>query len=388
MLDSVLDVFRMRQYFDVATRARELAGGLRDDLGLLDDARRAIVRLPTDRTEVRGPAFPAARPFANGLGRLERLALVATGGSGALASVVGVARALEESGVRPSVISLCSGSALFGFPLAAGKSAEEVADFVLGLQPEDYLDLDWSKLSSLVTTMGRGFAGLLRGEAVERAYHRLLGDMTLGDLPIPAYAPIWNIEENRVEYLGPKTHPDLAVARAVHLAVALPLFLAPVELDGYHWCDGGIVDIFPVHPLLDLEEPCEVTLAVNGFYPPSFAGEEQFGWEDRRASILYVASQVRTSQQIELARENLARLRRASEVLMIEPVSYEEVRGIGFYRQFLSNRDWARFMRAGRQATRRALMARSAHPGLMAVSSTTNQRASSGAIVGGEPLGP
>ena len=101
-----------------------------------------------------------------------------------------------------------------------------------------------------------------------------------------------------------------------------------------------------------------MTLAVNGFYPPSFAGEEAFGWEDRRASILYVASQVRTCQQIELARENLARLRAASEVVMIEPVLVRGGAGVGFYRQFLSTRDWPRFMRAGRQATRRALMAR------------------------------
>ena len=60
--------------------------------------------------------------------------MLATGGSGALASVVGAARALEEAGIRPAVISLCSGSALFGFPIAAGIPADEVAAFTLGLQ--------------------------------------------------------------------------------------------------------------------------------------------------------------------------------------------------------------------------------------------------------------
>ena len=40
------------------------------------------------------------------------------------------ARALEEAGLRPAVISLCSGSALFGFPVAAGVPADEVAEFV------------------------------------------------------------------------------------------------------------------------------------------------------------------------------------------------------------------------------------------------------------------
>ena len=37
------------------------------------------------------------------------------------------------------------------------------------------------------------------------------------------------------------------------MAIALPLFIQPVEFHGFHWCDGGIVDIFPVHPLLDIE---------------------------------------------------------------------------------------------------------------------------------------
>ena len=197
----------------------------------------------------------------------------------------------------------------------------------------------------------------MQGDAVEEAYRSLLGDMTLGEMPIPAYAPIWNIEQNRLEYIGPRTYPELSVARAVHMAIALPLFIQPVEFNGFHWCDGGIVDIFPVHPLLDIEESCEFTLAINGFYPPGFAGEDATGWEYRPASILYVASQVRTCQQIELARENLARLRSASTVEMIEPVPYQKVRGIGFYREFLSTRDWAEFMRAGRAETRRTLAA-------------------------------
>ncbi len=268
---------------------------------------------------------------------------------------MGAARALEEAGLRPAVFSLCSGSALFGFPLAAGISAEQVAAFTLGLLPPDYVDVDFGRLLRLAVTAGRGFAGIVRGDAIEDTYRTLLGDMTLGEMPTPAYAPIWNVEQNRVEFIGPRTHPELPVARAVHMAIALPLFIQPVEFGGLHWCDGGIVDIFPVHPLLDIEKPCDVTLAINGFYPPGFEGEDATGWEDRRASILYVASQVRTCQQVQLARENLTRLRGASTVVMIEPVSYETVRGVGFYRQFLSTRDWPEFMQAGRAQTRRAL---------------------------------
>ena len=358
MLSAALDVFRLRQYFNVVTATREWVEGIRDDVGLLGDVRRATFTLPGERPRpVDLRPFPGQQPFRTDWLEGKRLALMATGGSGALASVVGAARALEEAGVRPAVISLCSGSALFGFPVAAGIPAAEVAEFLLALTPEDYVDVDWATLRSLVPTAGRGFAGIILGERIEATFRRLLGDMTLGELEIPAYAPVWCVEENRLGYVGPRTHPDLSVARAIRMAIALPLFVAPVPLDGRSWCDGGLVDIFPVRPVLELERPCDVALAINGFYPPEFAGEDATGWQDRRASILYVASQVRTSQQSELARVNLSRLRAVTDVMTIEPVPYEKVRGVGFYRQFLNTSEWPVFMRSGRTETRRVLRA-------------------------------
>jgi NTE family protein len=360
MLGTMLDVFRVRQYFNIITRTREFVEGVREDAGLLNDARRALVTFPLEqRRQPDLHPFPPAQPLRIVDLKRRRLALVATGGSGALASVVGAARALEEAGIRPSVISLCSGSALFGFPIAAGIPADEVAAFTLGIRPDEYVDIDWPMLASMVPLAAKGFAGIVRGERIEASYRRLLGDMTLGEMPIPAYAPIWNIEENRLEYIGPHTYPDLPVARAIHMAIALPLFIEPVRLGACSWCDGGIVDIFPVRPVLDIEEPPEVVLAINGFYPRGFVGEDASGWQDRRYSILSIASQVRTCQQVELARTNLSRLEAEAEVMMIEPVPYGKVRGVGFYRQFLNTTEWPDFMRAGRLETRRVLVARS-----------------------------
>jgi NTE family protein len=40
---------------------------------------------------------------------------------------------------------------------------------------------------------------------------------------------------------------------------------------------------------------------------------------------------------------------------MIDPVPYQKVRGVGFYRQFLDNSEWAAFMRAGRELALAAL---------------------------------
>lgn len=362
MLDAPLDIFRMRQYFDVLTRMREVAGGVRDDVGFVRRVRKGLVPLPLDRRHRPTDPFPPPEPLDAGALAGRSLAVVATGGSGALASLVGVARATEEAGVTPSVVAVCSGSALFGFPLAAGMPAADVARFVTGLRPGDYLDPDWRTVLTLLPRAARGFAGLLKGEAVEATYRSLLGDMTLAELPVPCYAPIWNVEQNRLEYLGPRTRPEMTVARAVRMAIALPLFIDPVELAGGSWCDGGIVDIFPVHPLLDIEDRPDAVLAVNGFYPTGFGGEEApRDWRQRPLSILHVASQVRTCQQIQLARENLRRLQDACEVVLIEPVPYRKVRGIGFYDQFVSTDDWPGFMVAGRDHARRGVAALAGH---------------------------
>lgn len=359
MLGAALDVFRLRQIFGLATRARELGADLAGDLSFLDLTRRAVLpigkgnapRAIDDPT----PVFLAAPPVRRTRLEGRRVALMATGGSGALASVVGAARAFEDAGIRPSVITLCSGSAMFGYPVAAGHPAEVVADFLLSLDPRDYLDVDWRSVATIAPRLGRGFVGLVRGEALERTLTRLLGDVRLGDLEVPAYAPIWSVEHNRLDYLGPATYPTMTVAHAIRMAVSLPLFFEPVRLGADHWSDGGIVDIFPVKPVLEIEPAPDAVVAINGFYPAQFAGEEAVGWEAKRWSILLAASQVRTCQQVELARENLRRLHGVADVELIQPVNYDEVRGLGFYRQFIDSTDWPRFMEAGRVAAASAL---------------------------------
>ena len=357
MLDDLLDAFRIRQYFNAVTMTREALEGVRDDVTFLRELRRALLPLPGD---MRGAAetnpFPHPRPARTPKLQGRRVAVLATGGSGALASVVGVARAFEEVGIRPVALSLCSGSALFGFPIAAGRSADEVAEFTLDLSAADLVDMNWRGLVAMLPTGGRGFTGFLHGERVEDAYHDLLGDMTLGEMPIPAYAPVWDVEHNRVEYIGSRTHPELPVALAVRMAVALPLFIEAVGYRGQHYYDGGTADIFPVHPLLDIEPRPDVVVAVNGFYPPEFEGDDVSGWVDRFGSIFQAAAQVRTIQHLQLARENLARLRReVHDVRLIHPVPYSVVRGVGLYRQFIDSSRWPDFMRAGRMHTLRAL---------------------------------
>ena len=353
-LDSALDIFRVRQYFNVIVRARDVLTAVREDTTFLNAVRRGILPLPSDRRpapgQVFGPLRGAAPPPLTG-----RVGVVATGGSGALASLVGVAKALQDSGTEVSVYSVCSGSALFGFPLGTGMPPDEVAELTASMRPADYIDVGWRQIAALVPTLARGWCGILRGDKLEAFYRRHLGSLTLAQLRTPTYAPIWNVEHNRLDFVGPRTHPDMPVARAIRMAVSLPLFVQPVVQDGLSWCDGGIVDIFPVRPVLDIEAAVDTAVAVNGFYPHEFGGEDITGWNHRPLSIVAAGSQARTCEQAQLAREHLARLRRQTRTLLVEPVPYQKVAGTGFYEQFLDTREWPGFMRAGREAMLAAL---------------------------------
>jgi NTE family protein len=361
MLSQILDIARVGQYLRTSERVRGALVGPGEDLRFLDQVRRGLLPLPIDGPAPTSEPFPPFTPRRNEALAGRRVAVIATGGSGALASVVGVVRALEEAGSRPVGYGVCSGSALFGIPLAAGLGTDEVAAAMAALRPRDYLDPDWAALLTAPLVLARGWDGLLRGDALEASLGRLLGDVTLGELAVPVWFPMWNIEANRLEYVGTASHPELSAARAVRMAVALPLAVKPVPFEGGFWLDGGIVDILPSRPFLE-GDLCDVAVVVNGFYAEGFEPDHAPGWRDRALSILHVAGQTRLMHHIELTRRAIADLRRAvPDVIELTPVEYSKVHGAGLYGEFLDNRSWPEYMRAGHALATEALAAW--HPG-------------------------
>jgi NTE family protein len=349
MFARFLEPLAVKHFFKHVANVMDLEA----DLSLLRAARRLVVPDPPPRIE--GEIFPPFVPLEVPALAGKRVGIVATGGGGAMVCAVGVTRACEEAGLQIAGISTCSGSAVTLAPIAAGLDAQQTAEFLLSFRQQDYVDPDWRQLLKIPLALGRGFTGLLDTEGIERLYAERLGRVTVGELPIPFYANIWDMDHNLLLYLGTRTRPEMALARVVRAAVTLPLFMRPFELDGTQCGDGGVVNIFPVDPLVDHHPEIDFYIGVNAFYPEGFAGEDHTGWHEAIASILRASPQTKQCQHLEAARMQLRRIQ--DRCLMVHPLRYEEVRGVRLYEQFVDRGPWLDFMRRGHLAARRELEA-------------------------------
>src|SRR4051812_29485951 len=221
----------------------------------LDGLRRQLLPLPlVDRpkhvdTSVFEPFEP--RPAAALRGR--RVGLVASGGSGAAVALVGVKRAFEEAEVQVEAISACSASVLWSAMWAAGLSAQEMADFSLSWQPEDYLDIQWTGLPRFALSALRGFAGLPTGEALEHLFDRRLWHMAAGETDIALSTVVYELERGSVRWFGSEHTPDLTLGELVRIAAAGPSAASAVRVEGELYVDGGVIDAFPAEPLAGLD---------------------------------------------------------------------------------------------------------------------------------------
>jgi NTE family protein len=300
----------------------------------LDGLRRQLLPLPlVDRprhvdTSVFGPF--ESRPATALKGR--RVALVACGGSGAAVSLVGVKRAFEEASVEVEAISACSASVLWSAMWAAGLSAQEMADFSLSWQPEDYLDIQWTGLPRFALSALRGFTGLPTGEALEQLFDRRLWHMAAGETDIALSTVVYELERGSVRWFGSEQTPDLTLGELVRIAAAGPNAASAVRVEGELYVDGGVVDAFPAEPVAGFDRVFGVDVTAPG----------------RGAATPESASRA------ELARRSRSAL--GESLSAIEPIPPEELHGSAFYYDlFLDRRRWPDLMRRGYSAAVRAL---------------------------------
>jgi NTE family protein len=163
------------------------------------------------------------------------------GGGGLLgAHEVGMLRALAEAGVKPDLVVGTSIGALNGVFVAADPAG--AADRLSRMWQGEELRLAFSeKLWGRAVRLVRSGTHLHSFESLREVLAAALPGPDFADLKLPFQCVAASIENASARWFG-----SGPVVPAVMASCAVPGLLPPVEIDGAHYFDGGLVDSIPV----------------------------------------------------------------------------------------------------------------------------------------------
>lgn len=170
-----------------------------------------------------------------------KVALVLGGGGLKGFAHIGVLRAFEERGVRPTVVSGTSIGALIAAAYVGGMPIDEMERRALALKKTDLFRIDHI---SMVTKRMLSPA-LYLGKPLERLVRDIVPAGTFRDLSRTLLVNTVDLEQASQVLWGLPGLQDVLVADAVYASCALPGFFPPSSIGGRTCADGGIADNVP-----------------------------------------------------------------------------------------------------------------------------------------------
>lgn len=162
-----------------------------------------------------------------------KIGLVLSGGGIRGVAHLGILKALQKTGVRFSHITGTSAGSIAGSFYAAG------------IDPEDAFDIFMRTNLTKFMRLALGSLGLFNIERTGEIFRRYLPEK-IEDLNIPLTICATNFSDGKVVYFekGP-------LVPIIHASSCIPGVFKPIIIDNKMYVDGGVIDNFPVEPLLN-----------------------------------------------------------------------------------------------------------------------------------------
>ena len=163
---------------------------------------------------------------------MKKLGLVFSGGGVRALAHAGLLKALQENGIRPSVISGTSGGALVGGLYACGIPPEEMLTFFKKTPVFKWSMLTFKKV------------GLVDSGKYTKFFNEHFKYRTFEELHTPLVVAATNLLSGKATYFskGELIQPLIASS-------ALPPYFSPVKIGDGLYSDGGLLDNFPIEPI-------------------------------------------------------------------------------------------------------------------------------------------
>jgi NTE family protein len=179
----------------------------------------------------------------NGTPAAPKIALVLGGGGMKGFAHIGVLKALQERGIKPSVIAGTSIGAMVAAATAAGMQPEELATRAEALKRKDLFRIN--HFGMLMDRMKS--RSIYMEEPLRELAEAVIPEGTFNDLPMRLLVNTVDIERATQIVWGLPGLRNVSVRDAVYASCALPGFFPPGEVDGRFCVDGGVVDNLPAH---------------------------------------------------------------------------------------------------------------------------------------------
>lgn len=209
-----------------------------------------------------------------------RIGIALGGGAAKGFAHIGVLRVLEKNGIIPEIVTGTSAGSVVGSLYASGLTARQ-------LQAKAAL-LDESNLTDL-TLSSHGF---IKGERLQEFINREVGNRPIEKLNKRFGAVATELDSGKrvVFRLG-------NTGQAVRASASIPNIFLPVNINGKHYVDGGLVSPVPVSAAREMG--ADVVIAVDiSARPRGGSTKSFFSLFDQSISIMNV---IALSQELKLA---------------------------------------------------------------------------------------
>jgi len=178
---------------------------------------------------------------------LKKLGLVLGAGGAKGVAHVGVLQALEDSGIKPSVVTGCSAGSVVAACYAIGMKPKEIYAECAKLTMNDFADPSINVMKN---------RSVFKSQKIQTLLEKHLKDSLIEDLPMPFACTAADLNTGKLhEFISGR------LTTAVRASCAIPVIFSPVEQDGMLLVDGGLLERTPVRSAIKLG--AEVTVAVD-----------------------------------------------------------------------------------------------------------------------------
>lgn len=165
---------------------------------------------------------------------MSKIGIVLSGGGIRGIAHLGVLKAFSNAGIKFSHITGTSAGSIAGALFAAGVDPEEALNIFLKIRLFKFI------------RPAVGSLGLMNLENTVNLFREYFPDDKIESLKIPLTIAATNFSEGRLVYFnkGP-------LIRTIQASSCIPGVFKPIMIDGQMYVDGGVLNNFPVEPLLN-----------------------------------------------------------------------------------------------------------------------------------------